>query len=177
VKDHKDKVAELQALIDTVPDVEAELARLNRDYNVINEQYQAMVRSRETQDLSEKASNADEVAFRVIDPPAAGVKPVSPNRPMLLAVFFIMGLGVGGVACWLLAQLKPVFTSIETLRNVCGLPVLGAVSEAPSPQQRARRRVALAAFAAAMGCFVVLAAAAVLLEFAGRGVRSLLGLA
>src|SRR5690606_26957135 len=75
IRDRERRLEELQALIDEVPGVEAELARLNRDYNVINDQYQALIRSRETQQLSEQASATDQVEFRVLNPPRTELEP------------------------------------------------------------------------------------------------------
>jgi hypothetical protein len=156
-----------------VPEVEAELARLNRDYNVIYEQYQSLVRSRETQYLSEKAQDADEVEFRVIDPPLADLEPVAPNRLLLLAGVFLGALGAGGALCWLLAQLSPVFANAAILREVCGLPVIGSISHG-MPNLR-RRGVAIASFSAAIGFLTLAFAGAVMLEFAGPGLRALMG--
>jgi polysaccharide chain length determinant protein (PEP-CTERM system associated) len=164
----------LQALIEEVPEVEAELARLNRDYNVIYEQYQSLVRSRETQDLSERAQDADQVQFRTIDPPLADFAPVAPNRLLLLAGVFMAALGAGGALCWLLSQLSPVFTSASILREVCGLPVLGTVSYA-APLSR-WRGLSVVGFAAALGALTMLFGAAVVVEL-GPGIRSLVGLA
>ncbi len=175
LKERRAEANRLQSLIEEVPKVEAELARLNRDYNVVYEQYQSLVRSRETQDLSEKAQLADAVEFRVIDPPLADFVPVAPNRLLLLVGVFMAALGAGGALCWLLSQLSPVFASAAILREVCGLPVLGSISHAlPYLKQRT---AALAGFAAAMGCLVVVFGAAVMLELVGPGLRSLVGLA
>jgi polysaccharide chain length determinant protein (PEP-CTERM system associated) len=167
------KLSQLQALIDEVPEVEAELARLNRDYEVVYEQYQSMVRSREIQALSRKASDTDDVDFRVIDPPLAGFEPVAPNRMLLLAAVFALSLGAGGALCWLLAQLRPVFTSVASLREVCALPVLGTVSQAWEAEHRRRRRIALLGFSAVMACLCALFGVAILLETMGYGLQTL----
>ena len=42
----------------TVPEVEAELARLNRDYEITRTRYRELVERRETAKLSESAENA-----------------------------------------------------------------------------------------------------------------------
>ncbi|MDX1554543.1 MAG: glutaredoxin domain-containing protein, partial [Xanthomonadales bacterium] len=49
------KIRELQKRVDTIPEVEAELTRLNRDYNVTKGQYESLVSRRETARLSEQA--------------------------------------------------------------------------------------------------------------------------
>jgi len=159
----------LQALIDEVPDVEAELAKLNRDYDVIYEQYQSMVRSRETQELSRKASDTDEVDFRVIDPPNADFKPVAPNRLVMLLGVLIVAIGMGGASCWLLAQTKPVFADTATLRRVVGMPVIGAVSPLWNAERRARARLELVGLAGSFGCLIAVFAVCMWVEVAGPG--------
>jgi len=176
IRDRERRLEELQALIDEVPGVEAELARLNRDYNVINDQYQALIRSRETQQLSEQASATDQVEFRVLNPPRTELEPVAPPRLLLLAAVLAAALGCGGGLSYLLAQLKPVFTSARTLQALTGYPVLGSVSRVSlTPRATLRRYLALASFSAAIGGIVVLVAGAALYEAVGPGVHSLLG--
>ena len=177
VADRQQSLQQLQALIDEVPEVEAELARLNRDYNVIYDQYQAMVQSRETQELTRKAADTDTVDFRVIDPPLASLEPVAPNRILLFVAAFVVALGAGGGLVWLLAQLRPVFTSVSALREVCELPVLGIVSRAWEAQHRARKRVAIVSFACVMGCLGALLVFAIAVETVGGGMPALIGIA
>jgi polysaccharide chain length determinant protein (PEP-CTERM system associated) len=163
----------LRELVDEVPQVEAELARLNRDYEVVYEQYQGMVRSRETQDLSSKASDTEEVAFRVIDPPSSAFQPVAPKRLLLLTMVFAAALGGGGALCWLLAQLNPVFSSTTVLRQLGGWPVLGAVSEVRQAHHSLRRGFGVLAFGGAMAGLVALYGGSLLLEVAGSGIHHL----
>lgn len=167
------KLSDLQALIDEVPEVEADLARLNRDYDVIYEQYHALVRSRETQELSRKAADSDDVEFHVIDPPLAGYEPVAPNRLLLLGLVFVASLGGGGGVCWVLMQLKPVFSSVTSLREVCQLPVLGAVSRAWEEQHWLRRRAAMLGFASAMGALTILFLVGAAIEMIGPGMHAI----
>lgn len=176
VAERRRSLGQLQALIDEVPEVEAELTRLNRDYDVIYDQYQALVRSRETQHLTRKAADTDTVDFRVIDPPLANFEPVAPNRMLLFVAAFVVALGAGGGLVWLLAQLRPVFSNVGTLREVCELPVLGIVSRAWEAQYRARKRTAVVSFACVMGCLGALLVFAIVIETMGGGVPAMIGL-
>ncbi len=176
IRDRERRLEELQSLIDEVPGVEAELARLNRDYNVVYDQYQALIRSRETQQLSQQASATDQVEFRVLNPPRAELEPVAPPRLSLLGAVLAAALGGGAGLSYLLAQLKPVFTNARTLQTLSGYPVLGTVSRvALDPRATFRRRLALASFSAAIGGMFALVAGAALYEAVGPGVHSLLG--
>ena len=41
--DHESKIAELRKAVNTVPEVEAEFARLNRDYDLNRAQYHSLI--------------------------------------------------------------------------------------------------------------------------------------
>ncbi|HEY8549718.1 MAG TPA: XrtA system polysaccharide chain length determinant [Vicinamibacterales bacterium] len=175
-RDREARLRELQALIDEVPGVEAELARLNRDYNIIYEQYQALVKSRETQQLSQQASATDQVDFRVLNPPIASPEPVAPPRLLLLAAVLVAAFGIGGGLSYVLSQIRPVFSSTKALREVTGFPVIGAVSRLTlDPMARIRRRVELVSFIMAVGALVAATGAVALFELVGPGVHSLVG--
>jgi polysaccharide chain length determinant protein (PEP-CTERM system associated) len=174
VRSRKEKLGALQQLVDEVPQVEAELARLNRDYEIVNAQYQRLIQSRETQDLSEKASTTDEIDFRELDPPFASFNPVAPNRPLLLLMVLVVSVGAGGALCWVLAEMRPVFVSAASLRAATGLPVLGSVSRAVDG--RFNNRLSLLAFTAAIGGLGAIFSVAVLIELVGPGLRQLAGL-
>jgi polysaccharide chain length determinant protein (PEP-CTERM system associated) len=175
VRDREQRLKELQGLINEVPEVEAQLAKLNRDYTVVREQYQALVQSRETQKLSRKASDTDQTGFRIINPPAASPKPVAPRRLLLLVGVLFAAFGACGGLCYVLAQIRPVFGTAKSLRDFVGLPVLGTVSRATVSQAaRMQRRLALMSFSAAMAALVVIFGVVVFIEVRGPGFRALL---
>jgi len=156
-----------------VPEVEAELARLNRDYDVTREKYLELVQRRETATLSEQADRTGTVKFEVIEPPSAPLDPVSPNRPRLLLVVLFAGLAVGAGIAWLLNQLKPVFHTARSLAEITGLPVLGAVSRTWLDRHRQRRRMELLKFSAA--ALLLFAAFGVMFALQQTGLRQLIG--
>jgi polysaccharide chain length determinant protein (PEP-CTERM system associated) len=156
------RLAELQKLVNNVPEVEAELARLNRDYEVTRTQYQQLVQRLETAKLSEDAARTGTVSFQVIDPPAAQLEPVAPDRVLLLAGIFMLALGAGFGAAYLLNQTRPVFYDVRTLTEALGLPVLGPITRAWVDRARLRERMQLLAFSCG-GALLVVAFGLVLL--------------
>jgi polysaccharide chain length determinant protein (PEP-CTERM system associated) len=126
--DHQAKIAELRKLLDTMPQVEAEFARLNRDYDVTRANYRALVERLEKSRLGEEATTSGSVRFNVIEPPNAAFVPVSPRRSLLIVGVLAASLLVGAGVAFLMHQLKPVFTSARGLAQVTGLVVLGSVS-------------------------------------------------
>jgi len=125
------KVGELQRLVNTAPEVEAEHARLNRDYDVTKGQYTALVERLQRAELGQDAENkSSDVRFEVIDPPNAGFSPVSPKRPALVTLVFLLALVFGVAAAIGLDKLNPVFSRGRDLHEATDLPVLGEVAYA-----------------------------------------------
>lgn len=146
--DLQGRVTQLRASAARVPQVEAELAQLNRDYEIIRRNYEALVGRRETAALSEDVDATRLANFRVIDPPRSSPKPVFPNRLALAPLVLLMALGAGAAASLLVAQLLPVFNTAAELRRTTQRPVLGAVSALVSGEVKRRARIHAAAFGA-----------------------------
>jgi polysaccharide chain length determinant protein (PEP-CTERM system associated) len=140
ISDRSRRIADMQARVETMPEVEAELAQLTRDYDVLRTRYGEMLQQFETAKLSDAVGQKDQVEFSVLDPPAALAQPVAPPRLLLLLGVLALGLGAGGAAAVVMSRLNPVFDSLTTLRDVTGLPILGAISATWLDQRAARRR-------------------------------------
>jgi polysaccharide chain length determinant protein (PEP-CTERM system associated) len=154
VGDREAKVANLKRLVDTAPETEAQLARLNRDYDVNRAHYQALVERLERARLGEEAENTGVFNFEVIDPPAADFEPVAPNRQALIILVLLAGLGAGGGLAYLLHQIRPVFTNARQIAGITGLPVLGSISTTWLEKHRGQRRRSLLAFSGAAATLV-----------------------
>ncbi len=132
-----------------IPEIEARLASLNRDYEVNRSQHTALLKKLEILRLSQEMGESDDSKFQIIDPPNAPLQPVGPDRPLLLAMVLAAGL-VGGVALmFFLHQLKPVFSTRQQLWDVAGLPVIGSISLMRTPAQQLKFRQQYAMFGAA----------------------------
>lgn len=149
------QVAALRQLVDTVPEVEADVARLNRDYEVTRAQYLQLVQRLETARISEEADQTGTVKFEVIDPPAAGLQPVSPNRRLLLAAVLLIGLAGGAAATYLINLIRPVFQSTRALTEITGLPVIGTVSRMWLTKHQTEQRRDLLVFAGSAAMLIV----------------------
>lgn len=134
------QIAELRQTITTGPEIEAELARLNRDYGVTKSQYEALLQRLESARLSSDADRSAEQRFKVLEPPLVALRPAKPNKPRLLVLVLVAALGAG--VAWMVfrAQTQPVFFSRLALSTALDLPVIGIVSRAQTAQQSARRR-------------------------------------
>jgi polysaccharide chain length determinant protein (PEP-CTERM system associated) len=158
------RIAELNSRVDTAPNVEAEFARLNRDYDVTRAQYQQLLTRLEQARVSDDAEQTGVVRFEVIDPPIAKFDPVAPNRPLLIIGALVAALGAGAGVAYLLQLLNPVVTSARNLSNATGLPVLGEVSMTWLDRYRAEYRKGIMVFAGATGGLVLVGVLVLLVQ-------------
>lgn len=157
LKEQQDAVAELREAIDIIPEVEARLTKLNRDYDVTKQKYLELVERRESAQLSQSADrSSSDIDFRIIEPPIVPAEPSSPKRMLLLAGVLMVSLAAGLAWSYLRYILQPTFINLNQLMSATGRPVLGSVSLYKSPQLKMRRRLQLSTYflAATMLLFV-----------------------
>jgi len=143
--------ASMRSQSNAAPEIEAQLAQLNRDYQVNRDNYQKLVERRESAKLSGELSSAtDMLTFRVIDPPTVPLAPAGPNRPRLFSLVFAGALATGLAVALLLSQVRPTFLSQAALRDVTQLPILGSISMNWTTEQKVKRRRRLYAMAASL---------------------------
>jgi polysaccharide chain length determinant protein (PEP-CTERM system associated) len=159
IADRQRRIEGFKGMMNVAPDVEAELARLNRDYGITKSQYDALVDRLEKAKLSNQAEETGVVRFEVIEPPLVRSEPVSPNRPLLVTAVFLAALGVGVGVALLMSQLQRTVLSTRALSSLTGLPVAGSVTAITDERERQTRRRALrrlgAATAGLAGVFAI----------------------
>jgi polysaccharide chain length determinant protein (PEP-CTERM system associated) len=156
----------LRAQAQLVPQVEAEFAQLNRDYDVQKKTYENLLNRREAAAMGKDVQDTGGAQFRVIDPPRVSPDPVFPNRIALLAIACLLSMLVGFLASFAASQLMPTFHDARVLREVSKRPIIGMVSMIPGETLRRRRRRNGVLFAG--GLSGLLAAFAGVIAFAVR---------
>lgn len=147
VQEYQRRVDELKNLVDTVPQVEAELQRLNRDYEVNRRNYNELLQRREAASISESADvRGDGSKFRVIDPPRVPLSPSGPDRLLFMTIVMLGSLAVGVGSAFLLSLVRPTFDDTKSMKDITGLPVLGVISMVRTDEYTNGRRVAIVAF-------------------------------
>ncbi len=134
----KDRVASARAELEKSkaqasrrPELEVELVRLNRDYEILTASYNQLLASRETEQISRARDNqAESIRFHVVEQPVVPAIPYGPNRPLFLALVLVVSLGSGVGFVVLLALSSETFSNAAELRAVLGIPVLGSISTA-----------------------------------------------
>jgi len=142
VGDYEERYKQLRAAAESVPQIDTELAQLNRDYDIIKSQYDGLVTRRESATMTGQLEETGNVAnFRIIDPPRVGTEPAAPNRMLLFPLVLLGALAVGAAFGFLVSKILPTFHDIHSLREIAKRPVLGAITMLQRPAWvRARRR-------------------------------------
>ncbi|MDS4068026.1 MAG: GNVR domain-containing protein [Candidatus Competibacter sp.] len=168
VVEFEKRLKELQDQVNTVPQVEAELAALNRDYDVNRKKYDELLARRESARLSQQAEQTNQdVRFRIVDPPRVPLDPTGPNRPLLMSGVLGGGLAAGLALAFVLSQLWPTFDSRRSLMQIANVPVFGSVSAVLSPAVLRRERLLLVAYASLGGMLLMIYAGLLVVETAG----------
>lgn len=129
VGEYEARFARARELMKTAPQIEAEFAQLNRDYEINKKNYNDLVSRRESAAMSGDLDNAAGMAdFRLIDPPRASPQPVAPNRLLLMPLALLAALGAGLAVTFIASQLRAVFYDARSVKDVLGLPLLGVVT-------------------------------------------------
>ena len=148
-------MAQLSSKLASEPGVAAEQARLNRDYEVLKQQYDKLLEDREQVRLrSDVERRTNLIKFRVIDPASHPTVPATPNRPMLLTLILIVAIGAGLGAAFVRGQLQTTFPTHGRLEQASGLKVLGSISQLFTPRERARSRQRLVWLAGGAGALM-----------------------
>ncbi|HNP35719.1 MAG TPA: chain-length determining protein [Woeseiaceae bacterium] len=135
------EVKALRTMVDTIPQVEAELKRLNRDYDVVKGKHQQLLQQLETANIGEDVSrSSDDVVFRIIDPPFSDTKPSGPNRTLFLGGVLVLALGAGGVLAFIIDLMRPTFIGSLSVQELLGIPVLAAVSLLQTEKEKRAER-------------------------------------
>lgn len=160
IKEFEARAEKLRKLIDTQPQVETELKRLNRDYAVHKKNYDVLVMRREAANMSDEAEQTgDNVKFKIIDPPRVPIAPSGPNRILYSSIVLVAGIGIGLAFAFLLSQIRPAIYDRRLLQKVTGFPVFGSVSRVWTPELLFKRRLESGAY--------ILAGTVLLLAYSG----------
>lgn len=144
------RLDQVRALASRVPQVEAELAQLNRDYDIIRKNYEQLVARREAASLGVKIDQTSQLAdFRLVEPASVSPLPVFPSRKILALLVIVASAGAGVAAAFFRWKSNPPIDAERALNAITGRPVLGSISLIMSNSMRLQQRKENLAFASA----------------------------
>lgn len=164
------RLGQLKQSVTMVPQVEADLTQLTRDYEVNRKNYEQLLTRRESAEISgEMETKTEVIDFRVVDPPRVPSKPAFPNRPLLVSAVLLVAIGAGLALSFIVSQIIPVVPDRIALKNLGDYPILGSVTMVWSEAQKRQRKRGLmvygATVAALLGAYAVMIA---LITLVGR---------
>lgn len=163
-------LAQFEAKMAGAPALAAEQGQIDREYQVLKDQYDKLLSDREQVRIRSQAqTETDAVKFNVVDPPTLPRAPTAPNRPLLLTGVLILGLGAGVAGAFGLAQLTTTFSTASRLEKASGMPVIGSIAEVVTAAQIEMRRKKLMMFVGGAAGLVVAFVGLLGVEFLQRG--------
>lgn len=159
-------VNNLVGLAQRVPEVEAEESRLNRDYQILLENYNVLLGKREEARMTQVLDNNSQgINYSLIEPAQIPLEPTSPDRLLLILSCLFSAIIVGAAVAFVMSTFRNSISSEQRLRDVFNLPVLGSVSAILSKQDEAvKKRNILASSAMFGGLFIASIFVYVILE-------------
>ena len=150
------RLEEIRAQSNKVPQAEAELVQLNRDYEIMRRNYDQLVQRREAASLGVKIDQTSSMAdFRLIEPPRVLPSPVFPSKIQLALGVMLLAVASGIAVAYAQTLLNPTFSSERELREFTKRPVLGSLTKVDDPRDRDLDRQDRLRLAGVMGLFVL----------------------
>lgn len=124
----RDSAERLDKLARDAPGVDAEYARLDRDYTIIQKNYNELVARLEQARIADAANVSSDNKIQIVDPPQLPQVPVAPRRPLLISAVLLAGIAAGIAVIVLFGQVDRSFSGLHSLRRRLDVPVLGVIS-------------------------------------------------
>ena len=122
----------------------AKFSDLDRDYQIVYNNYQELLKSREAARLSQSVNDEQQtIAFRVIEPPQRTAYPAAPNRLLLNSLVLLAGLAAGFAAALFLSLNAEQFAVGDDLAAHSGVPLIGVVTRLHSAVESRRTKFAV----------------------------------
>jgi uncharacterized protein involved in exopolysaccharide biosynthesis len=156
------ELARYEKRVQGIPEVEQELARLRRDYDVNNDIYNNFLRRLEEAKVTREleASKKGEI-FRILQAASLPLSPVRPKPLQTVLMGVAAGLGAIGLFVFMLAQSDTSIQTAEEAQKLLGLKVLAGIPRHVSAQ--ARSSLVLKSVALSVACAVYLGSVATFL--------------
>ncbi len=156
------KIAVYQRRVEEIPRREQELLSLKRDYSNTKANYQSLLDKKLNAQL---AANMERMQkgerFKVLDPARIPQKPFRPNRPKIILLSLILGLGIGGGLAFGAEYMDHSFRDIDDLERFIGLPVLATIPKIITDDDvrrgKSRKRIVLASSFGVLALIIITA--------------------
>jgi len=162
---YKKKIEEKKQYLRNIPVERKKLADLERERDTYKEIYQKLVFRLGQSEVSKQMEVQDKSeTFRIIEPAILPVKPVSPNRKIMILFGIVAGLGG---ALGLLILIDYFDTSVKDLDALksFGLPVLAVIPSIENPVETIKKKRKDFIVFSVYGIFMIMVLALFTIEF------------
>jgi uncharacterized protein involved in exopolysaccharide biosynthesis len=147
----------LAVVMGEAPAVQAELARIQRNYEQTQKSYNDLIEKRDRLTLTSNLGAAGRgVSYQVFERPTAALRPAEPPRIILIPLALLVAIGAGAALGLLAAHFDRTYTQTVDLEQAFGLPVLGSIGVVKSAFTIKKQREDLLKLAAATGALALL---------------------
>jgi polysaccharide chain length determinant protein (PEP-CTERM system associated) len=156
----REAIAGYEQRVDNAPRRQQQLQELSRDDDTTKERYESLLKRYEEAQLAESLEQGQKAEqFRILDPALPPRDPVAPNRLQILILGLALALGLSIGAVLAAERLNTAFHTIDEVRALIAVPVLGRVPliQSSTETRRHRRRAALAAVSALAALSIIVA--------------------
>jgi len=130
VRDAMAAVQAIEAEATLAPVAEQTLEGLNREYAIVKENYEQLIRRRESAKITAAADISSGVEqFRVIEAATLPTAPLSPDRPTFLILGALLAVVTGGAMAYGLGLMRGAFVSAAEAEQTLGLPVIATLAD------------------------------------------------
>jgi polysaccharide chain length determinant protein (PEP-CTERM system associated) len=122
------QISTLQSRVDMTPIRAIELSKISRGYEITLRKYQDLLGKSLESELSENMEKKQKgEQFQILDPANFPLKPVRPNRPLILLIGLLAGLGGGFGLAFLWDNLDTSFKRSEDVNAYVNVPLLATI--------------------------------------------------
>jgi polysaccharide chain length determinant protein (PEP-CTERM system associated) len=137
VAEYSSRYHQLQEAAKRMPEYEAQLAQLTRDYQINKKNYDDLASRRESASIATDMQSVAGVAdFRLIDPPRVSPYSGATSRATMLMGSLVLSFGLGIGLMFLAKEVRARIYDRTQLAELTGLPILGTVSLIQSDEQK-----------------------------------------
>lgn len=130
VRDAMAAVQAIEAEATLAPAAEQTLESMNREYAIVKENYEQLIRRRESAKITAAADISSGVEqFRVIEAATLPTAPASPDRPTFLILGALMAVVTGSALAYGLGLMRGAFVSAAEAEQTLGLPVIATLAD------------------------------------------------